>query len=370
MTQKIKAGPLTLALGLVVTGLGMLAYNFGGLSSPQSLWKFWPLLLVGLGVEYFVRRLLNKEQEVVFHIPSAFLIGLIILAGLVVNALPAAGLNQVLEDTVFSDRLSYTRQWQSDPLALAAGSRLRVENKNGAIQVRRSEDGNLHARAEIPGYGPTEEKAKMDAESREVVVEKGPTTRIYARWNQPSRNHNGQIKLTVEVPAGLNAEVDNDNGEVVIENVAGQFNVRTVNGGVDVRGMEGNLEVRGENGRIAARDVTGKIKVNTMNGQIRVENPRGDVSAETANGEIVLSSTEPLDKTYVLNSVHGTLSLNLPRESNLEIDARTSHGSISGLGGNSKPGAEQLRSDRLKLGDGKGSARLSTEQGHIQVSVN
>lgn len=158
MSQRIKTGPFTLALGLISIGVGMLVYNFGGLVSVQSLWKYWPLFLIGLGVEYFIRRLLHKDREVVFHIPSAVLIGLIIATGLVVNAIPALGVNQILEDTVFSNRICYTRQWQSEPLVIAAGSGLRVENKNGTLQIRQSDDGALHARAEIVTYGPTEEK--------------------------------------------------------------------------------------------------------------------------------------------------------------------------------------------------------------------
>lgn len=369
MNQKIKAGPLTLALGLVITGLGMLVYNFGGLSSPQNLWKFWPLLLIGLGVEFFIRRLLHKEQEVVFHIPSAFLIGLLIFAGLIINALPALGLNQLLEETVFSNRLAYTRQWQSEPVAMAAGSRLRVENKNGTLQIRRSDDGNLRARAEIIAYGPTEEKARLDAESREVVIEKGNTTRIFTRSNEPSRNHNGNLNLIVEVPPGLILEVENSNGEVEVENVAGQVNVRTANGSVDVQGLDGSLDVRGENGQITTRDSSGEIKAITRNGSIRMENPKGNVSAETTNGEIELTSNKPLDKTYILHSAMGKLSLNLPRESDLDIEARTNQGSISGMGGDLDSGSGMSKTERLKLGTGKGSARLTTGQGHIEINA-
>jgi len=235
MSQRIKTGPITLALGLIGIGVGMLLYNFGGLVSVQSLWRYWPLFLVGLGVEYFIRRLLHKDLEVVFHIPSAMLIGLIIATGLVINAIPVLGVNQILEDTVFDNRVCYTRQWQSDPLEVTAGSGLRVENKNGTLQIRQSDDGALHARAEIVTYGSTEEKARSDSESREIVIEKGSTTRIYTRYSETSRRDCGGIDLTVEVPSGLAIEVNNNNGKVEIDNVTGQLNVRTDNGEVNVR---------------------------------------------------------------------------------------------------------------------------------------
>ncbi len=84
MTLRIKTGPITLALDLMVLGIGMLLCNFGSLSSPQSLWKYWSFLLIGLGVEFFIRRLLQKDQEVVFHVPSTLLVGVIILIGIAV----------------------------------------------------------------------------------------------------------------------------------------------------------------------------------------------------------------------------------------------------------------------------------------------
>lgn len=172
------------------------------------------------------------------------------------------------------------------------------------------------------------------------------------------------------MPSGLAIEVNNNNGKVEIDNVTGQLNVRTDNGDVNVLRLDGSLEVRGENGRITVAGVSGTITANNRNGQIRVENPKGDVTAETQNGNIELASNSPLDKTYILNSIHGSLNFRLPGESNLGIEARTRNGSISGMSGNHDSGPAQVKSDRLKLGAGKGSARLSTENGNIQVNVN
>lgn len=369
MSQRIKAGPVTLALGLIGLGVGMLVYNFGGLTSVQSLWRYWPLLLIGLGVEYFVRRLLHREREVVFHIPSAMLIGLIIATGLVSNAMLSLGLNQILEDIVFGNRVGYTRQWQSEPLEVAAGSGLRVESKNDALELRGSDDGALHVRAEIVTYGSTEEKARADSESREIVIEKGATTKIYTRYGEALRRGGGSINLTVEVPAGLSIEVVNNNGKVEITNVKGQLNVRTDNGGVHVLGLDGRLEVNTENGQITVSAVTGNVVTNTRNGQIRVENPGGDVQARTGNGNIELSSIAPLSKTYLLSSSSGSLDFRLPGGSDLAIEAKTRNGIISGMNENTESEPTQLKSDSLKLGNGKGRASLNTENGQIQVHV-
>lgn len=371
MDLKIKAGPLTLAFGLVAAGLGMLAYNFGLFASPKSLWKYWPLLLIGLGVEYFVRRAVNKEREVTFHVPSILLTSLIIVAGLVVNSFPDAGLNRILEETVLNGRFSYTRQWQSDPVPLSSGAKLVIENRNGAVRLKPSEDGNLRVRAEIIAYGPSEGKARIEAENREIVVEKGPVTKIYPKSGSASLSFPDTDNLTVEVPPGVNIEVDAINGKVGAEDLAGSLNIRAANGEVDVRRLEGSLQLRGGNGRVTAVDINGNASINTTNGRIRLENLKGDVSAETSNAGIEFFSDAPLDKTVVLRSISGSLNFSLPKESSLEIEARTSHGRITGLEDStySSPGV-QNRIEKFKLGEGTGSAKLSTENGSIHFSIN
>ncbi|MCL6560219.1 MAG: DUF4097 domain-containing protein, partial [Firmicutes bacterium] len=194
---------------------------------------------------------------------------------------------------------------------------------------------------------------------------------VYTRQNAASPNlPGGSINLTLEIPPGLDIEVTNENGEVTADKIAARLNVRTSNGAVMIGGLDGDLEVRGENGRITVHDVGGKVRVSTGNGQIRVENPRGEVALDSQNGEIELSSDHPLDKTYSLRTKNGRIRFSLPKESNLEIEARTSHGQISGLDQEFSTGSGPAGSARLKLGGGKGNARLSTENGPISVMTN
>lgn len=368
MAEKVKAGAVTLALGLVGIGLGMLVYNFGGLPSLENVWKLWPLLLIFLGLEYFIRRMLNKESEVVFHIPSVLLIGVVVLAGSAAGAIYSADIGSILDDTVFRQRISHTRHWQAEPFTISEGSRLELENENGTLRIKASEDGKLRATAEIVSYGSTEEKARMEAEKREIIIEKGMTTRIIAEREGTSRGFNGVVNLTVEIPPGL-VLAQSSNGSIDIDNAGGRFSVRTENGRVNLRDLDGSLEVRSENGRVTADEISGDISAVTENGEIRIKDPGGNVVAESENGAIELASERPLDKDYSLQSRQGKLNFRLPNTSNLEIEARTSHGRITGMGADNSAGAGQDRSERMKLGTGNGKARLITENGSIQVNA-
>lgn len=369
MAGKVKAGAVTLALGLVGTGLGMLVYNFGGLPSLENIWKLWPLFLIFLGLEYFIRRMLNKESEVVFHIPSVLLIGAVVLAGSAASAIYSTDIDRILDDTVFRQRISYTRHWQAEPFTIAEGSRLELENDNGTLRIRASEDGKLRATAEVISYGSTEEKARIEAERREIIIEEAVTTRIIAGRAGTPRGFNGVVNLTVEIPPGLIVLAQSSNGSIEVDNAGGRLTVQTDNGKVSVRDLDGSLEVRSRNGRISAVGVLGDISAATENGGIRIENPKGDVVAESENGAIELTSEKPLDKNYLLQSRQGKLSVRLPKNSSLEMEASTRHGRISGMSADNNLVPAENGRDRLTLGTGKGSARLITENGSIQINA-
>ena len=369
MTQKVKAGPITLALGLVGIGLGMLIYNFGGFSSPQSMWKFWPLLLICLGLEYFIRKIRNKDSEVVFHVPSLLLIGAVIVTGVFINSISSDNMNSILDDTFFKERVSFSRQWQAEPFTPSEGARVAIENENGTLRIGKSVDSNIHVTAEIMSFGPTEEKARFEAESREVLIETGQVIRIAADHGSIARNFGRVVNLKVDVPSGLIISVEVSNGKVEVDNAEGQFTIRTENGAVTALELEGSLEVSSENGRITAEGISGNISALTENGKINIKNPAADVTAVSQNGAVELASDMPLDKNYLLQSEEGALRLRLPVTSDLEIGARTNNGSITGLSGDKSLDPALRGSDRLKLGTGKGSARMITENGSIVVNA-
>lgn len=82
-----KAGTITLALGFIIAGLSLLACNLGLLPFGESLWKLWPLLFIGLGIEYFIRRAKTPDIPVEYSIPSVLLIALFILSSLMVKTI-------------------------------------------------------------------------------------------------------------------------------------------------------------------------------------------------------------------------------------------------------------------------------------------
>lgn len=113
----IKTGSYTLALGLITLGVASLVANLGFLEVSKVL-KLWPLLMIGLGLEYFIQKLTTKGEEVQFSIPSTVLIGLITVSIAIASALYSFLTGGMVEGElkdILRSKSIHSQQWQQDP---------------------------------------------------------------------------------------------------------------------------------------------------------------------------------------------------------------------------------------------------------------
>ena len=366
---KIKVGTITLALGLVALGTGMLAYNLGGIKSPETVWKMWPLLLIGLGVEYFIRRAARGDREIEFSIPSVLLIGLFILTGAAANAVSGLGISNLLDNVNFAQNHRHVREWQSEPVTVTKGSGLGIESNMGEINLEPSSDGKLHVYARITGRASSESGSKAAAEAAKVVIEQGQITRIYVDKANTPANSNISTDFKIQVPNGMTINADNRMGRIVASHMDGNLELKSDMGEIIVEDTRGDINAASRMGSLNVKKVTGKIDTSTDMGRIYIEDPAGEVRASTRMGEIELISAAPLIESYYLNTDNGRIFFRLPRKSNLTLEAETRRGSISGLENGVASQDAANSSGKLTLGSGKGTARLTTGNGQIDVDA-
>ncbi len=351
-----KAGPVTFAVGLISAGLALLLYNLGAIPTLGWVWKLWPLLLIGIGVEYFVKRALHREEEINFHLPSIILILLLIMAGGAVYAV--SGVGSSLGGLVggmpwyHDNRLTYLRSWESGAVPVNDGERLRVENNLGVIELLPARDGELSVQAVIraPETGPARSLAEQV--EPEVTRADGLVTVAAPDAGSVERVFNRVVTdLTIRVPKGLDVEVQSGSGRVV----AGD--------------LDNNLKLDGNTGSLELINLSGRIEVRNNTGRIEIKDPGGDVIAETNTGSIEMTSDRPLDAGYELTSSTGLVYLQLPGDSSLQINAVSRNGNISVTG---LPDG-QVRRDGLRaeynhiLDEGKGKADLEVGTGSIRI---
>jgi len=352
--EKAKAGPITLAVGLIAGGLALLLYNLGAISSLEWLWKLWPVLLIGLGIEYFLKKRFNSEKDVLFHIPSFFLILIMILVGCLFYTATSfeKNINGFLDGFPWiQTRHAYSRNWESGPVEIKAGEQLTIANKTGNIKLLPTQDNALHVKALIssPEHGPARELA---ARANPEIKRDGSRVSVRIPETEEWLENNLLIHLEVSIPSGVQVDVKNDTGRVKAEN------------------MRADLTIAGSMGTIELQEISGNIEVVSETGRVRVFEPGGDLVARTNTGSIEVSSERPLSGKYELKSNTGMVNLQLPEESDLVINAECRTGGVSVVGlpdETNKTGPGDAF--RYQLGSGQGQANLEVGTGAIKITA-
>jgi len=185
---------------------------------------------------------------------------------------------------------------------LSPGQTIEVKGVNGAIHAEPSPGGQVEISATKTG------RRSDPAGVRIEVVPHGDGITVCAVYpsvdGEPNRcapgrggrmntrDNDVKVDFTVRVPAGANLAA------------------RTVNGGVD------------------ARDLDGRVDIATVNGSVEF-NTQGTGSAKTVNGSITgkLGRSDWTD-TIELETVNGSITLDLPAGTDADVDARTVNGRI------------------------------------------
>jgi hypothetical protein len=265
--------------------------------------------------------------------------------------------------------------------SVAAGGWVRVATFNGRIEITSG------------GSGPVEIRAVKDVRRGEIedigfVVrrEKGGLT-ICAVWDDGdecnedggyhginrgrdwSRNHQGQVDFTIQIPAGTRVRAGSGNGDVRISGAGAEVIASTGNGRVNIAGSSGEVHASTGNGDVTVQDATGPVEVSTGSGAVRVVTSTGPVSANSGNGDIDVSIGK-LDRVPDMSFTtgNGQVRLTLPSGLGAELDASTGNGSVT------TDFPVTLRSGRLDpsrlrgtLGSGGGRLTISSGNGDVEI---
>lgn len=137
------------------------------------------------------------------------------------------------------------------------------------------------------------------------------------------------VEFRVTLPAGVNVEAT------------------SVNGSVDVDGATAEVLARSVNGQVSANS-TGQVSASTVNGGLRVRT--GAISSRT---------------NYT--SVNGSITLDIPAETNADLEMRTVNGSLDSDFPLQIQGRINPKSIRASIGKGGPTLKISTVNGSIRL---
>ncbi|MCB9464631.1 MAG: hypothetical protein H6682_13135 [Candidatus Eisenbacteria bacterium] len=189
------------------------------------------------------------------------------------------------------------------------------EGVNSEVQVRTGQTNviDIQVRAEVDA--PSAEDAEDFADAIQMRTELDRTHRSW--WfDYPTVPRDVTITLDwiIEVPEGMEVEVEAINGSFDVDGVLGPVILAIQNGVVEVRGETGQLTVSGTNASvdIALDALDGPLSSTTVNGNQKLAFGEGDTSVFAA-------------------TVNGAIELTLPRPYDGDLDAQVQNGSVDVL---------------------------------------
>lgn len=352
-----RVGRLTAATGLVALGTALLADNLTGTTWGDLVLRLWPVVLIGLGLEYLVRAALAERtgsgRNLHFDVGGVFLLLFIFVT--------VGGFSAVrqFEDGRLHLRLENLPVWNWGPgyvhsvernavLNVDPQATLTVQAFAGTVEVTGdSPDNQVRVRAVYQIRSRS-----GDPEGAAPVLETvgGATPRINAtQWARPAGpgDYNLQsVRLYVQTPPGMGAEVKTDVGSVEVRGLGGNVRVETSAGTVKVREVGGNLYVRSNVGSVEIQDITGQVEARTAAGSLRAERFKGgqietnmgtitaidwrdgDLRVSSNSGSVRATTKYPVDRDVTIRTSVGQVELTVPPTSDAQFTLSTNLGGI------------------------------------------
>lgn len=164
---------------------------------------------------------------------------------------------------------------------------------NGGIQVMGSSRSDVRIHAEVWAHARSETRAEEIMDEIQIRTENG---RLRADGPRQRNRESWGVNWRVEVPAGMDLDLETHNGGIEIEGVASQIRFSALNGGVSLNRLAGDVRGKTTNGGVQV-DLDGRswdgrgLDVTTVNGGVEVTMPEGysaDFETGTVNGRIDL----------------------------------------------------------------------------------
>lgn len=349
-----KVGIFTLAFGLIAIGSLLFAQNFIELPIKE-LHKYWPVLLICLGIEIIVYMLLynNKDEKVKISI-DGFSIAFIIIVAMISNgygefkSFSIKGIGDIpfIKDLKFSHELE-EKITRTDISKHYNIKELKIRNSFGDIEIKPGNSNSISFDAKIRVRYNDEAKAKNYIDDAIKVVQ-GEVTEIYVRdlSQYEARDYSSaMVDFIVYIPENINVDVKNSFGNVEVEG-GGKTVIKNSNGDIKIHNISKNVDAKTSFGNINIDEVKGNIKAVSSNGNIVILAAKGDIEGKTSFGNI------RLDEESIKNG---------------KILAETSFGEIRGFDDLTAEDSDHSKTIEGILGNGSRDVKLKTSNGDIEV---
>lgn len=291
--------------------------------------------------ERTISRTFDAEQGMVVELEN--LAGRITLAG-------AAASDQISIDGVV--KAGADSQEEAD--GLVASLELTFDESNRRLVISAVYPVDDHHVYFFPGDDVSEGFAHLFGGSKSTMKYQGNRVTVVNRPTSESVMLSADITLTL--PAGVNAEIDNGVGRIEVEGVHGGLILSNKSGDIRVDSGIGDLELGTLSGDILVTEHEGNVGADTGSGDIEIAGVQGNVWADTGSGDVFVSDMDGTSLTADTGS------------GNIELE-NVSGSVLADTGSGDVSGSDMSFGARLVCDTGSGDVDMSGDLSRIEEMI-
>ena len=235
---------------------------------------------------------------------------------------------------------------------VTSGGKLVVDVNVGSIEITASDRKDVaidvFRKADARGVGGAD-REKAELQKHEVTfTQEGNNVVVKAQRQKETesvRNMNLNFRYVIQVPAKFDADVKTSGGGIKVADLNGDLKARTSGGSLKFAHIRGPIDGHTSGGSIDLANSDGKASIKTSGGSIKVNKHKGDVVAKTSGGGVSVEDVEGQVQASTsggsvnaslakitgecrLETSGGGINVAVPGNAALDIDAKTSGGSV------------------------------------------
>lgn len=230
-----------------------------------------------------------------------------------------------------------------------------IQVDHGEVVVSESEDDHV----EVGGQVLFADEVEYQVSSTEKQI------LIKAKVNRTSLPDN-PFRVDVHIPKEMQVKVETDSASVIAANYQGDLEIASTSGNITIEQVTGRIILRSNRGNIIVRKSSGMTSVVGNYGTLNVQNVHGEIAVSTIMGNVVFDGLIYSDDIVRLETDHGPVSVNLDKDSDLNLQVNSTSGDVICTLPNV---SSSTRSCDGKIGTGDGTLKIRTVSGAVTLQL-
>ncbi|MGM9973826.1 MAG: hypothetical protein ACI33K_07300 [Clostridiaceae bacterium] len=392
-----KVGTISLGILLISLGIAWIYSSVTGVDLLNSIFKWWPIVLILLGTEILIFSLIpsNENRRIKVDPLSIIIIILIVLflggAQIITKGINYFGSWDGFDGghfIEFLDNKNVNNYSFSESFLAAEVQAIAIDGAVGNVEVLKGNGENITLEVKVY-YGDRNRKNDVSEEElrNTVLIEKNSTLEISTKKQGFLDDLRVKsIDYVITVPQALDIDIENNIGETKVSGIEGRLEITSNIGDVVVDGIKGEVTItnnlgdtkayniqgnfKGKNdaGSIVAEGISGNADIICRLGEIEAKNIKGDTSIENNSGTTEYTSEEVItSKVHITNNL-GEVILNLNKNQEGYFDIKTDLGDISTELFEKDVQGEISKSLKKSYGNSTASFTIINNSGDIEIN--